>query len=221
MREERGRGAPVAWSAAIGVDGRTAALVLFGTQAALLVAHVAAFALTGDSADPREARQLLDFNQEGSLPTFWSAAVMALAGTAALLAAREPDATPWWRLVGLGLLCLCVEELLHAHENLQLATQVDWPVIYAPVLAAGAWAVWSVANTLTSTRRRLLLAGLGATALAVGLELVSSPAIAIDYDLRNTFEENLELAGVSLILLAALRRPSSANTAERPTVVPG
>lgn len=207
MGGRRGGGESLRWGATIAVDTRTAVGVLVGTQILLLLAHLAAFALTGDAADPRESRQLFDFNQEGSLPTFWSAAVMVLAGLGALRAAGDPGATAWWLLLGAGLLWLGVEELLGLHERTQLATDVDWPLIYAPMLALGSWAVWSVARSLTSTRRLLLLAGLGCMAVAVGLEVLSSPAIAIDYDLRNVFEENFELAGAGFVLLAALRRP--------------
>jgi hypothetical protein len=110
-----------------------------------------------------------------------------------------------WFMVGAGFVWLGLEEsLLHAHEDAQIASGIDWPVIYLPALGVGAWAVLSVTRDLDPPFGRLMLLALGVLGAAVVAELLSSPSIAINFNLRNLVEENLELAGATLVLIATL-----------------
>lgn len=173
--------------------------LLVAVQLVFIAGHLVAFAATEGSSTPREARQLLDFNQEGSLPTYWSALVLAWAGVLALVIRRGTA----WLLAGAGLTWIGLEEaFIHLHEDLQIGTGIDWPVLYAPLLVAGAWILFEAARDLDRTGRRLLIAGLACMVAGVGAELLSSPAIALDFQTRNLVEENLELAGTGLVLCA-------------------
>jgi hypothetical protein len=188
---------------------RRLALGLMAIQAALIVAHLLAYDAAAGAADPKITRHFLDFNQEGSLPTWWSALVMTGAGLAAITAgARRPGGRAMsfaWFMVGAGFVWLGLEEsLLHAHEDAQIASGIDWPVIYLPALGVGAWAVLRVTRDLDPPFGRLMLLALGVLAAAVVAELLSSPSIAINFNLRNLVEENLELAGATLVLIATL-----------------
>ena len=173
--------------------------LLAAVQIVFIAGHLAAFAAAEGSSAPREARQLLDFNQEGSLPTYWSALVLASAGVLALVIRRKTV----WLLAGAGLIWVGLEEaFIHLHEDVQIGTGIDWPVLYAPLLAAGAWILYEAARDLDHTGKRLLIAGLACMVAGVGAELLSSPAIALDFQTRNLVEENLELAGTGLVLCA-------------------
>ena len=182
------------------------ALVL--VQVGLIAIHLIAYVSTLDAAIPKQARKPLDFNQEGSLQTFWSAFVLLAAGAAAFEAGRAGGSqarhSVAWLLVGLGFLWLAAEELVHLHEDIQVASGVDWPIIYFPALVIGSWAILRATFELERPLRPLLLAGLVVLAVAVGAELLSSPSIQVDFMVRNLIEESLELLGASLVLIAAL-----------------
>ncbi len=183
----------------------TLALVQLG----LIAVHLIAYASTLDAAIPKQARQPLDFNQEDSIQTFWSALVLLAAGAAAFEAGRvggpERRRSVAWLLVGLGFIWLALEEeLVHLHENIQIATGVDWPIFYLPALVIGCWTTLRATTELERPLRPVLLTGLLLLAVAVGAELLSSPSIHVDFMVRNLIEENLELLGASLVLIAAL-----------------
>jgi hypothetical protein len=172
--------------------------LVVGAHLLLLVGHLA-FADVARSAAPGAPHHPLDFNQEGTLPTYWSAIVFGSAGVLALASRGGPG----WLLAGGALLWVALEEsFLHLHEDIQVGTGADWPLLYAPLLAVGARILLVVARDLGDTGRKLLLAGLACMAAAVCAELLSSPSIALDFQTRNLVEENLELAGTGLVLCA-------------------
>lgn len=193
--------------------------LLAGAQLLLVVGHIAAFEPAAGGPAPQEARRFLDFNREGSLPTYWSAVVVASAGALALTIRRGPA----WLLAGVALIWVGLEEaVFYLHEDVQVSTGIDWPLLYAPLLAAGAWILLAVARDLDSTGRSLLVAGLAFMVAGVGAELLSSPAIALDFQTRNLIEENLELAGAGLVLcaLSSWLWPATARArGERPAVI--
>lgn len=199
---------------------------LVGIQVALILAHLLAYDAASGAADPIASRHVLDFNQEGSLPTWWSALVMTGAGLAAITAGARRSAgfagSVAWLVLGAGFVWLGLEEaLLHAHEDAQIASGIDWPLIYLPALGVGAWSVIRVTRDLDPPLGRLMLLALGVLCAAVGAELLSSPSIAIDFHLRNLAEENLELAGATLVLitsLAASRLPRALRALLAPSV---
>lgn len=197
---------------------RWTALALLVTQVLLVVVHLVAYELAASAPDPRSARHPFDFNQERTLPTWWSAAVMTCTGVSVVVLAlgRKLGWTSLaaWLLVGCGFVWIGLEEgLLHAHEDAQVASGIDWPLIYLPALLVGGWAIIRVARDLARPFGVLSLVALAAMAAAVGVELLSSPQIALDFQLRNLVEENLELAGASLLLVAALGGVSGSEVA--------
>ena len=185
---------------------RKLAIALALVQLVMIALHLVAFYATLDHANPKGARGLLDFNQEGSLQTYWSAVVMTAAGAAALEAGsgHRGSRSLSWVLVGLGFIWIGAEELVSLHEDIQVATGIDWPLIYFPALVVGCWAIVTASAQIQHRLRPAFVFGLGCLVLAVGAELLSSPSIAVDYNLRNLLEENLELAGATLVLLVAL-----------------
>ena len=186
-----------------------AAIGLFSIQAALVGAHLLAYDAAGSATDPELTRAAWDFNQEGSFQTWWSGLVMFGAGLTVFYSGfvqglRGSRLVPWL-LLGAGFVWIGAEEaLLQLHEESQMASDVDWPVLYAPAIAIAVWVILRVRKDLRPPLDGLMLLALACLVAAVGAEALSSPRIAIDFDLRNLVEENLELAGATLVLVTAL-----------------
>jgi hypothetical protein len=203
---------------------RNLALVLGGVQLILILAHLVAHLLSQSVADPVEARRLFDFNHEDSIQTVWSSGIMLAAGLAGLEAAdlggRRGRSLAWLAL-GLGFLWLGAEEVVGLHESLQVSNGTDWPILYLPALGLGVWVILRCVGEMEPRFRGLLIAGLIALGLAVGAEMLSSRSIAIDFQLRNLVEENLELGGAVLVMIAALAHgrpaPEPAESESRST----
>lgn len=182
---------------------RNPLLGLAGAQLLLLAIHLAIFGLTGntDVDDVTGATALFDFNEEGTVPTWWSTALLIAAG-AGFLRSRTGNGIAW-TLAGIGMVWLGIEEgVLHLHERSQESSGIDWPLLYAPALAIGLWVLWAVASRMTPLRRRLLLGGAAAMATAIAIEMLSSPSLELNYASRNLVEENFELIGAACVLLS-------------------
>ena len=68
--------------------------LLAAVQVVFIAGHLAAFAATEGSSGPREARQLLNFNQEGSLPLTmkWRSLTMSTSSVS------RPASVSCWRI---------------------------------------------------------------------------------------------------------------------------
>ena len=149
------------------------ALIGLGAIQLLLVCiHLLALGQSPDRADPSLLRQLFDFNQEGSIPTLWSAAVMLGTGIAGARVARcraGREQLLWWLFAAAFAWLALEEQLLHLHEDSQLLTGVDWPLIYLPALIAGALLLRALAADAGGTGSSLIIAGVIVMAAGVGL----------------------------------------------------
>lgn len=198
------------------------------------VVRIAVDGVAGDPDLPQawltEAARLVDLDEEGNLPTYFSAALLAatavgLAAAAALVAARGRRAWPLAVPAGVAAL-LSVDELASLHEQLALLADLlgvdaglrfSWVVPGAVVaLAVGAVLLLVARELAPRTRWRLVVAGvvylLGALVVETvtggmfrpaepgGLEPVQSTA----YVLLNAVEEGLEMVGALLALRAVL-----------------
>jgi hypothetical protein len=198
------------------------------------VVRIAVDGVAGDPDLPQawltEAARLVDLDEEGNLPTYFSAALLAatavgLAAAAALVSARGRRAWPLAVPAGVAAL-LSVDELASLHEQLALLADLlgvdaglrfSWVVPGAVVaLAVGAVLLLVARELAPRTRWRLVVAGvvylLGALVVETvtggmfrpaepgGLEPVQSTA----YVLLNAVEEGLEMVGALLALRAVL-----------------
>ncbi|MBC3761638.1 hypothetical protein ACUN7V_08175 [Quadrisphaera oryzae] len=198
------------------------------------VVRLSVDSVAGDPALPQawlaEAARLVDLDEEGNLPTYFSAALLAataagLAVAAALVRARGHRAWPLALPAGVAAL-LSVDELASLHEQLALLADLlgvdaglrfSWVVPgLVVVLGVGVVLLRSARALAPRTRWRLVAAGavylLGALVVETvtggmfrpapegGVEPVQSAA----YVLLNAVEEGLEMAGALLALRAVL-----------------
>jgi hypothetical protein len=197
------------------VDIRHAAAVLFG--AILVVGIVGSLTLR---LDPGNAWFDLD-SELGlawppqrttvALPALWSALTFALAGacwiTVSWLAVKEGIRAA---SAGLGsyLVFAAADELFIIHERFENRTGLDWQILYLPVAAMVAALLVLLAWRLRQRRDLvLMLGGAGLCwAIAATLEMLQwrgDRKVAL-YEIMMVPEEMLELAGVALLVLAAL-----------------
>jgi hypothetical protein len=197
------------------VDIRWAAAVLFG--AILVIGIVGSLTL---AIDPGNA--WLDLDSELglawppqratiALPALWSALTFAFAGgcwiAVSWLAEMEGIKSVSAGL-GLYLLFASGDELFIIHERFESRTGLDWQVLYLPVAAIVAALLFVLAWRLRQRRDLVLMfGGVGLCwAIAATLELVQwrGDEKVGPYGLMMVPEELLELAGVALLILAAL-----------------
>jgi hypothetical protein len=161
------------------------------------------------------ALRVIDLNTEANLPTWWSSTLLlAIGATAAglwLCERRLGRRRTHWLLVALGFGALSVEEVAGIHERFGYYLDVsggvtDWPLLYLPVLGVGAAALARTLRDLGRPRAIMVLAGLALFVGVVVAEVASMWTVAGAGDTlslgETLFEENSELAGQALVLLA-------------------
>ena len=168
---------------------------------------------------------LFDLDSEKNAPTLYSSMLLISASVLAFLAAVSAPEFRWrWRLIGLVLLVLGVDETFGLHEPIffvlrgnESATTAAWVNHFGGLhifdllpwisLVAAALFFWYWPLILKS--RRISLLGFGACAIylfgALGLDLLTAAEYAGEFSNRatiaiKTLEEVAELIGVSLIV---------------------
>lgn len=159
-------------------------------------------------ADAPGTRQF-NMDSELNLPTWWSATLLIVAGAAALLLSRvngvwRRPVVPWL-LVGVGLLLISAEEIAGIHEDVGVAVGGGtenvsvWPLVYAPFAIAGVWLLLRAVRDLPRPLAIVGIAGLVAYVCVLGMEVV---ALAAESSATILIEENLEMLGTGLMLVA-------------------
>jgi hypothetical protein len=96
--------------------------------------------------------------------------------------------------------------LRRLHINVAHAREI-WPVVYLPLMAATAIALWRMSATMVPRATRFIRVGLVFLATAVVLEALSAQLVDAHptaYQIEVIVEQNLELAGWTLIGAALL-----------------
>jgi len=183
-----------------GVGGLDSAATAIVTAAgAAIVAVVGSAALIGDFGGGA-----LTINEEQSLPAYYSAVQLIVAGIVALgLAALLPEPEPvWpWLLLGVLLVVLGFDEAAEIHERLESRTGLPAIGVLAPAVLAGLVAFAGIFRRLRETPPALALFVAGAVAWAISQAL--DPIHGVDW--KSALEESLELGGTALFLLALQR----------------
>jgi hypothetical protein len=167
---------------------------------------------------------LIDLDGEGNVPAVWSGLLLVAAAVSALATARADRRGarwPWWPLAVL-FLFMAGDEVLGLHEWLEIQTDVDWQLLYLPVMAVGAAAGLGALLRLRDHPRLAagFLAAGGAWALAQVLEALQwdGGRRVGAYGELMAGEEILEMAGslgFTLVLLAAAARLRSGALVRR------
>lgn len=167
---------------------------------------------------------LFDVNGEANIPTVFAMLLLAAGGVLSIAIAKRGGAAnrPFWLLLGVGFLCMAVDETLQLHERLVKPMQhllgrdtlgvlyFAWVVPAMVVIAAGAIVFPRFLLRLPRrTAVALLVAGAIYLAGAVGMELVGGSYFErhgkdLTYAVLNTIEETLEFVGVIVFITALL-----------------
>lgn len=189
------------------LGARAPAFRVVAALLAIALVVLAALHLAGDVV-PGRSPGFTNLDGERNLPTLYGALLLFLSGVTFLRLVRHrvlPRST--LPLVAL-LLVMAADEVLTIHERLERALDVDWQILYAPVVLLGALALVRVLRSLGphTLARTLLLLGGGAWGASQALELAQwdGDVPRPGYDLLMFTEELLETAGSSLFLLCAL-----------------
>jgi hypothetical protein len=164
----------------------------------------------------------LSLSNEGNVPTYWSAALLAASSVLLAIAARAARlagarfAWAWWLLAG-GFAFMSLDEAIEIHEHMTFfhthgALYFSWVIPAAiVVLAVGVGLIGFLRSLPPSTRWRFVIAGAMYVLGAVGFELPLGMWTerfgdqSLGYALIDWGEETLEMAGVVLFIHAILR----------------
>ena len=148
----------------------------------------------------------------------WIPVVAIYTGALALfLQGSITPVTGFRRWLPLVLAYLSLDEMVAIHERItsilrRLHIDIEhareiWPVVYLPLMAATAIALWRMSATMTPRAMRFIRVGLVFLAVAVMLEVLSAKLVDAHptaYQIEVIVEQNLELAGWTLIGAALL-----------------
>lgn len=165
----------------------------------------------------RDFLVLLSLSYEGNLPTWASAALLAIAGLLlAVIAAGSPVDRPRWWLLAAGFFYISFDEVVGVHEAVDAMFENTGGVFYygwvipaaALVAVLAAFYVPFLRRLPGASRRRFVVAGAiyvtGALLLELPLGLWTEHAGPDNwvYALIDLVEESLELIGVTAFILA-------------------
>ena len=191
---------------------------LLGCIAILLALHIGfQWARFHNDAIPWELQALFDFDQEQSVPTWFSAAMLGFAAlllaviSGAKRAARDRD-TIYWTGLALAFTALSFDEVAGVHETLNSLSEITWvvPAAIAAALFAAAYVPF-LGRLPKSTRIRFIVAGLLYVAGALAVEfntlqfLTHNDKLSFAYSVLTGSEESLEMIGTVVFLDALLR----------------
>lgn len=217
---------PARHTEAVRLDTRAGGLrlVLGGAIAMLATLHLLGYAAERLAGDPISTVELIDMDREMSIPTFYAVLLaFTCSGVLALLSAhaRRTSDRQWWRwgLLSAFFFVMALDDGAAVHERVNsflekrggdgALWQRPWVYVGLAVVAALVVVVFDALRTLPrDLGRRVVLAGVVFLGGAVGMEVVGG-LICESGDCRDwpfvvqvAVEESLELAGLSLFLLA-------------------
>lgn len=184
-----------------------AGLALIAAQLVLSLLFIASLTLVDDDSTVVTRFSLYG---EASLPSWWSTLIIFSAGVTSLViwaTTRQLGAPGMhWAILGFGFVALSADEAAAIHELVggTLGTKLGfseeiWPLIYLPAFAIALWALWTVAREVTKPASVLLFAGMGVLVASVLTDTVRASVNA-----KSLVEENLEMGGIGLALIALL-----------------
>ena len=139
-----------------------------------------------------------------------SGLLWAAAGVWFLVAATGASARPWVWIWWPMLAWLAADEGNAFHERIERWLEVDWQILYAPLIVVTAISWWGVLRAHRRPRKvaLLLILGAGAWAIPLVLELIQNwggePIEAALYDPMMITEEILEMIGAAVFFIAGL-----------------
>ncbi|MCP3975661.1 MAG: hypothetical protein GY720_14340 [bacterium] len=151
-----------------------------------------------------------NLDSEASVATVFAAVLLWAAAISWILVALIDRPRRWYMAGWSALLVLmALDEANAFHEALERRMEVDWQILYLPILLLGGVMWWRVVMRWVPSRiASLLLAGAGTWAVTLILELVQNwggpPVRASIYDPTMIAEEGLEMIGSTLIFTAGL-----------------
>ena len=171
---------------------------------------------------PWPLRQLFDVDEEDAIPTWYSTSALLLASVLLLLISRrkQADRDPWvgyWYGLSLTFAALSLDEVAGFHETVNGMVDYSWAI-----LGGIAAAVFGVAylrflwHLPARTRWLFVVSGCVFIGGAVGVEMSTDwyddqdLLDTLAYNLWNTVEEGMEMAGVVLFIYALLGYMGSA-----------
>lgn len=180
-----------------------------------LLAQVTAVVVAADVPGLASVVGLLDADEEQSLFTWYSSALLAVAAVLALTTSRSrPAERIGWHVAALALVALSIDEVAGAHERLGFLMQrifdaslFTWVIPGAALAAVGLWIAAPFIRRLDPQLRRRLIVGTAVYLIgALGIEGASgflyetrSPD-HLAYRLTASIEEAAEIAGILIVI---------------------
>ena len=147
---------------------------------------------------------LLSPDREARLPGIYSG-LLLLVG--AVFAWSLGSTARIYRLFGVGLASLAIDESLSVHERLEALTGIDWQILYGPVILVGGLVLVLLVRRMISDRREAvpwLAAGIVSWGVSQVLEMLQwdGDVKRPGYTLMMFAEESLEMLGTVAIIVA-------------------
>lgn len=180
--------------------------VLLGIHIVLTVMHYRFVEL------PWLLRELFDVDEEESIPTWFSSALLLLTAVVLFLIAQldrrdENRNTLYWLGLGGGFTFMSIDEVAGFHETLNTVTETSWAVPGMIIaLLVGLLYLKFLSSLPAPTAVRFMMSGAIFVGGAIGVELATEPYLyddALDtlgYNLWTPVEEGMEMGGVILFL---------------------
>jgi hypothetical protein len=217
------------------ISARIILNILVLVMAALFLARIAGLVSTHSfgNAHGNGLVPLFDFNEEQSVPTWFSAALLlicaSLLGIIAAAQRREGGPYRWWTTLAFVFLYLSMDEALSLHERLNRPVRdlfnTSGALYYAWVIPYAAFALLLLVFSIRplkalskSTRNLLVVSGVLFVCGAMGLEVVGSYLATSNKmqatllsDLVMTLEELMELSGTIILVYALMKQIAHAH----------
>ncbi len=217
------------------ISARSIRNILVLILAGLFLARIAGLVSTHSfgNAHANGLVPLFDFNEEQSVPTWFSVALLmicaSLLGIIAAAQRREGGPYRWWTTLSFVFLYLSMDEALSFHERFNRpvrdllhtsgALYYAWVIPYAAfALALFLFSIRPLKALSNSTRNLIVLAGLLFVFGAMGLEVLGSYLATRNQmqatllsDVVMTFEELMELSGTIILVYALMKQIAHAH----------
>ena len=217
------------------ISARTILNILVAILAGLFLARIAGLVSTHSfgNAHGNGLVPLFDFNEEQSVPTWFSSALLAIcASLLSIIAAaqrREGGPYRWWTTLSFVFLYLSMDEALSFHERFNRPVRdllnTSGALYYAWVIPYAFFAVLLLLCSIRplkalskSTRTLLMVAGALFVCGAMGMEVLGSYLATSNKmqatllsDVVMTFEELMELSGTIILVYALMKQIAHAH----------